>query len=162
MGLLHSGHTFFPEGFHQYLGNFCLGDCLFLSILDLGGFSQQQLSVTNEDICLKRELSPMMVFKIQGEKWALTRGAIEEGQEGFSSSVAEADGFLFPEQQLALLGVTMAWCFSGASLMGLAVPWHLRKGKAEWQKAISWASDLQKQMCFVPCLYIGAHQIICH
>lgn len=42
--------------------------CLFLSMLDLEDFSQQQLSVINEDICLKQELSPMMTFKIQREK----------------------------------------------------------------------------------------------
>lgn len=142
----------FPEGCHQCQVNFCLVRCLFLSMLDLGGFSQQQLSCTNEDIGLKQELSPTMVFKIPGEKLSLqSRCNCRRTRRIFELS-SWSRRLPVPRAAAGIAGGTMAWCFSGASVMGLAAPWHLRRGRTEWQKAISWASDLQKQMCFMPCL----------
>lgn len=58
----------FPRGFSSVPSAF-LSDVLLISWhASLGGFPLQQLSVIIKDICLKQELSLMMVFKIQRVK----------------------------------------------------------------------------------------------
>lgn len=51
-----------------------------------------------------------------------------------------------PRAAAGVTGGTMAWCYSRESVMWVTVPWHLRKGRTQWQQGISWLSDWQKQM----------------
>lgn len=129
----------FPENFHQYWVHFCLVCYLFLPCWILKGFPCSRChhwGYISSEMLKTRAVSLDSIQDPKGKRSPHLRYNWWRTTRIFELSV--------PRAAAGIPGGTMAWCFSGTSMMWWAVPWHLREGRTEWQKAIPWLSDLQR------------------